>query len=94
MKIVPIVTVLAVLAGESQALVRYWCSKGKCDGSPGVGPTYDCGNKFFSYYESGSRNKWTDSDSNTLSKAFWKTDGFWDCCHAAGKGGCYDIMIT
>ncbi|KFX98781.1 hypothetical protein O988_04205 [Pseudogymnoascus sp. VKM F-3808] len=75
MKLLSVAAAVAVLAGQSQALVRYWCSNGACDGSPGVGPTYDCGNKFFSYYESGSRKKWTDSDSNTLSNAFWKDGG-------------------
>ncbi|KAK9372945.1 uncharacterized protein V1513DRAFT_450589 [Lipomyces chichibuensis] len=82
--------VLALLVAPSQADVWYWCTgDGRCDNAPGVGPTYVCGKKFWDYYDSG-RKRWRTS-RDTLSDNFWKTGGFYDCCHDSGKGACYDI---
>ncbi|KAK9245746.1 hypothetical protein V1506DRAFT_229148 [Lipomyces tetrasporus] len=84
-------TVLALLVAETQALVWYWCTGDEvCNwDEPGVGPTYDCGKQFWDYYDS-SWKMWV-TNRDTLSDNFWATGGFYDCCHASGKGACYDI---
>lgn len=86
--------IIAALAVQAQANVYYWCSSKACEAGQSVGPTYDCGNKFFNhYYESGNK-KWRRSGDELDSDTFWKTDGFYDCCHDAGKKACYDIKNT
>ncbi|KAK9250180.1 hypothetical protein V1507DRAFT_468373 [Lipomyces tetrasporus] len=81
-------------AGATDAgvgLARTWCTgDGQCDNSPGVGPTYVCGDQFWDNYDCDGKRWCTNRD--TLSDNFWKTDGFYDCCHASGKGACYDIQ--
>ncbi|KAL2150101.1 hypothetical protein VTH82DRAFT_7777 [Thermothelomyces myriococcoides] len=79
-----------LLASQASAEVYYWCTgTNQCNNAPGVGPTYDCGKKMgYSYYDSG-RKRWRTGGMEP--KKFWETGGFYDCCHAKGKGACYDI---
>ncbi|KAL2157928.1 hypothetical protein VTH06DRAFT_4983 [Thermothelomyces fergusii] len=90
MKLSTAVTFL--LAAQANATVYYWCTgNGKCDNKDGVGPTYDCGKTIgYDYYDSG-RKRWR-TGGVTL-RNFWGTGGFYNCCHAKGKGACYDIQF-
>lgn len=85
---------VALLAVQAHAggYVTYWCTNSKCDNAPGVGPTYDCGNKLkLGDYDS-KRKRWGHSGETLKYDKFWGPGGFYDCCHAKGKGACYDIQ--
>lgn len=93
MKFTITAVITALLASQAYGEVLYWCTgDGKCDNSPGVGPTYDCGKKLgLGDYDS-KRKRWETGGDVLNDSKFWGGGGFWDCCHDAGKGACYDIQ--
>ncbi|KAK4128028.1 hypothetical protein N657DRAFT_584598 [Parathielavia appendiculata] len=86
---------VTLLAAQAHGYVTYWCTgDGVCDNSPGVGPTYDCGKKLkLGDYDS-KRKRWSHGGDEVNWDKFWRTGGFYDCCHDKNKGACYDVQNT